>query len=147
MKTSVHLWYDLAEFFLEWEMFQKELVRKIKTHILCHIMYFFPPKSCHLRYNLEKCVKIRRGHRRQYNTEHAHCMLVTKGTNTHTEYVILSIFFPCYTDKRSPDVSLTLRHKPRLGRLNSWWRRRTNAVSSQTEHVVVNSLVFMSGNF
>jgi hypothetical protein len=34
MKTYVHLWYYLAEFFLEWEMFQTEVVERIKTHIL-----------------------------------------------------------------------------------------------------------------
>jgi len=37
MKTYVHLWY-LAEFFLEWEMFQTKLLEQIKTHIL---LYFF----------------------------------------------------------------------------------------------------------
>ena len=30
MQTNVHLWQYLAEF-LEWEMFQKEAVEKIKT--------------------------------------------------------------------------------------------------------------------
>ena len=31
MKAYVHLY--LAEFFLEWEMFQTKVVQKIKTHI------------------------------------------------------------------------------------------------------------------
>jgi hypothetical protein len=31
------LWWYLAEFFLEWEMFQTEVVEKIKTRILCSI--------------------------------------------------------------------------------------------------------------
>ena len=35
MKTYVHLCCYLAEFFLEWEMFQGKVVEKIKTHILC----------------------------------------------------------------------------------------------------------------
>jgi hypothetical protein len=35
MKTYVHLWQYLAEFFLAWEMFQTKFVDKIKTHILC----------------------------------------------------------------------------------------------------------------
>ena len=39
MKTCVH--YDLAEFFLEPEMFHTKLVEKIKTHIL-HSITFFP---------------------------------------------------------------------------------------------------------
>ena len=31
---------DLAHFFLEWEMFQTEVVEKIKTHILCSVTFF-----------------------------------------------------------------------------------------------------------
>ena len=45
MKTCVHLWYP-AEFFLEWEMFQTNVVEKTKTHILCSIT--FSRKSCRL---------------------------------------------------------------------------------------------------
>jgi hypothetical protein len=30
----LHLWQYLAEFLLEWEMFQVEVVKKTKTHIL-----------------------------------------------------------------------------------------------------------------
>jgi hypothetical protein len=37
MKTTVHLWEYLAQFFLEWEMFQTKVVEKIKTHISCSI--------------------------------------------------------------------------------------------------------------
>jgi hypothetical protein len=33
MKTFSHLWEYLAEFFLEWEMFETKVVEKIKTHI------------------------------------------------------------------------------------------------------------------
>jgi hypothetical protein len=40
MKTYVHLWQYLAEFFLEWEMFQTIDVEKIKTHILYSITFF-----------------------------------------------------------------------------------------------------------
>jgi len=46
LKTSVHLWSYLAHFFLAWEMFQTSIVEKVKTHILCSIM--FVQKSCHL---------------------------------------------------------------------------------------------------
>jgi hypothetical protein len=40
MMTYVHLWQYLAEFFLEWEMFQTKVVEKIKTHFL--FSNFFP---------------------------------------------------------------------------------------------------------
>ena len=33
LQTYVHVWYYLASFLLEWEMFQKKVVEKIKTHI------------------------------------------------------------------------------------------------------------------
>jgi hypothetical protein len=39
MKTCVHLWLYLAQFFLEWEMFQIEVVGKTKTHILCSVTF------------------------------------------------------------------------------------------------------------
>jgi hypothetical protein len=40
MKTFRHfLWY-LAKLLLEWEMFYKTVVQRIKTHILCSITYF-----------------------------------------------------------------------------------------------------------
>ena len=35
MKTDKHFFIYLADFFLEWEMFQINDVEKIKTHILC----------------------------------------------------------------------------------------------------------------
>jgi hypothetical protein len=43
MKTDVHLWQFLAEFFLELEVFQIKVVEKIRTHILCPVL--FPENS------------------------------------------------------------------------------------------------------
>jgi hypothetical protein len=40
-----------AQFFLEWEMFQTEVVEKIKTHIMCSVIRFL--KSYHLWDNVE----------------------------------------------------------------------------------------------
>ena len=40
MKTYTHLWHYLAEFFLEWEMFQTKVAEKIKTHIPRPITFF-----------------------------------------------------------------------------------------------------------
>jgi hypothetical protein len=39
MKTCVYLWQCLAEFLLEWEMFQAKVVEKIRTHILCSVTF------------------------------------------------------------------------------------------------------------
>jgi hypothetical protein len=54
MKTFSHLWQYLAEFFLEWELFQIKVVEKIKIHILCPITFFSPRKSRRLSDNVEK---------------------------------------------------------------------------------------------
>ena len=35
METYIHVWIYLAQLFLEWEMFQTKVGKKIKTHILC----------------------------------------------------------------------------------------------------------------
>ena len=38
MKTNIHLWLYLAQFFLEREMFQMKAVEEIKAHTLCLII-------------------------------------------------------------------------------------------------------------
>ena len=53
MNTFRHLWKYLAEFFLEWEIFQIKFVEKIQTHVLCSVT-FFSQKSCRLWDNVEK---------------------------------------------------------------------------------------------
>ena len=40
MKTNIHFWPYLAQFFLEWDMFQIKVVEEIKEH-LCLIRFFF----------------------------------------------------------------------------------------------------------
>ena len=52
MKTFSHLWQYLAEFFLEWEMFQTNVVEKIRTHILYSEAFF--RKSCRWWGDVEK---------------------------------------------------------------------------------------------
>jgi hypothetical protein len=39
MKTSVHLWQYLAEFFLEWEILKMKFVEKIEKHFLYSIFF------------------------------------------------------------------------------------------------------------
>ena len=65
----------LAEFFLQWGIFQAKLLEKIKIHILCSIFFFF--KSCHLWDNVEKYSRARQA--TDDNIAHAHCMLDTQG--------------------------------------------------------------------
>jgi len=51
MKT-LHFRSYLAQFFLEWKIFQTKVVEKLETHILSLITFF--GKSCHLWDNVEK---------------------------------------------------------------------------------------------
>jgi len=46
----------IAEFFLELEMFRTNVVRKIKTHLICKIFF---PKIVRFGDNLEKCGSTR----------------------------------------------------------------------------------------
>jgi len=44
MKTDIHFFLSfLPHFFLEWEMFQTKFVEKIKTHILCSVIFIRKP--------------------------------------------------------------------------------------------------------
>ena len=52
MKTNKHLWSYLAQFFLECEMFQTNVVQKIKTLILQSVTFL--RKSCRWWDNMEK---------------------------------------------------------------------------------------------
>jgi hypothetical protein len=40
VKTTLHFLSYLANFFLDWEMFQTNVVEKTKTHILCPVTFF-----------------------------------------------------------------------------------------------------------
>ena len=52
MNTDTHFLSYLAQFFLEWEMFQTKIVEKIKVHILCSVTFF--RKSFRLWDNIKK---------------------------------------------------------------------------------------------
>ena len=67
MKTYAHLWYRLAELFLEWQMFHTKLLEKTKTQL--YVQYFSISKIFPLWDNVQN----RRGHIWQYNMEHALC--------------------------------------------------------------------------
>jgi len=73
MKTVVRLWQYHTEFVLQWEMFQTNVIEKIKAHILCSVT--FPRKSCRLWENVEKY--YRAGQATDANMAYANCMLDT----------------------------------------------------------------------
>ena len=52
MKTDTCFWSYLVQFFLEWELFQTDVVEQIKTGV--YVQFFLSRKSCHLWDNVEK---------------------------------------------------------------------------------------------
>ena len=71
MKPNIHFSSYLAQFFLEWEMFQTKVVQKIKTHILCSVT--LSRKSRRLWDNVEKYCTA--GQATDDNMAHARYML------------------------------------------------------------------------
>jgi len=66
IKTCAHV----ADFFLEWEMFQTKVVEEIKTYIFPSVAFFREPWRL---WDVEKyCIA---GLVTDDNTAHAHCML------------------------------------------------------------------------
>ena len=71
METKMHFWSYLAQFSLEWEMFQTKVVGEIKTHIIFSKTFFF--LFFLLGDNVEKY--RRAGQATDDNIAHAHFML------------------------------------------------------------------------
>jgi len=91
MNNNKRLWSYLDHFFLEWEIFQTNLVEQIKTHILCSVTFF--RKSCHVWDNVEKNVVEPDSPKMTIWRMRIACW-ITKAKNTHSEYLIL-IILPC----------------------------------------------------
>ena len=68
MKTNIHVWSYVAQFFLEWETFETKAVEKIKTHILYSVTIF--RKWSRLWDIVEEC--CRAGQAPDDNMAHAH---------------------------------------------------------------------------
>ena len=75
MKTDVHLWLHLVQFFLQWEMFQTKIVEKIKTRILwVMIMWKNTAEQGRSQITIWRMRIV--------------CW-IAKAKNTHSEYVVL----------------------------------------------------------
>jgi hypothetical protein len=71
MKSNIYFLSYVAHLFLEWEMFQINVVEKSKTHILHSVTFF--RKSYNLWDNVEKY--CRAGQATEDSKTQAHCML------------------------------------------------------------------------
>ena len=85
MKTCVHLWY-VAEFFLEWEMFQTKVVEKIKTHFMLN--KFFSENRAVYEIMWKNMVERDRPQIRRMRV----ACWIRKATNIHSQYVTLITF-------------------------------------------------------
>jgi len=59
MKSSKNILSNLAQFFLEWEIFQTKVAEKFKTHVLSKIIPPPKKKSCPIRDTEEKYDRVR----------------------------------------------------------------------------------------
>jgi len=82
----------LTEFFLEWEMFQKKFVEKIKTHILCSVTFFFPENRTICEIMWGDNVNPDRTQMKIRSMRFA-CW-INRARDTNSEYVKIIIAFP-----------------------------------------------------
>ena len=84
MKTNMYFWSYLAQFFLEWKMYQPKLAEKNQnTHFTLSFFFIFENRDAYM-IMWEKKLYQRTGRQWQYGYTH---------TYTHSEYV-LHIAFP-----------------------------------------------------
>jgi hypothetical protein len=106
IKTYVHLWSYLAEFFIEWSMLQTKVVEKIKTHIVCSKTLFFF-KLCRLRDDVGKYGRVRQAIDDNIMLSMYTACWIPKATNAHSEYVTHCFF---HSKQWSRKRSTMLRH-------------------------------------
>jgi hypothetical protein len=112
MGTNKCFWSYLAQCFLWWEMFQTEVVEKIKTHILGSVT-FFSEKRAVYETLWKNTLQTDRPQTAIWRMRIVRC--IARATNTHSEYVILSVFYvnsgctnanQCYVIRTLPVVFL-----------------------------------------
>ena len=101
MKTGIRCWSDLSQF-LERAVFQRNIINKIKTRVLCSITFFSKIMSLMKLYG--KVLYSQAGHRWHYGV----CALPVRflSRQTHSEYVII-IFFSTATMIARTRLSVT----------------------------------------
>ena len=88
MKTNIHSWSYLAQFFVEWETFQTKVVEEIKTHILFSVTFF--RISCLLWDKVEKYCRAGQATETIWRMR-IECW-ITKAVDTRSQYAILIAF-------------------------------------------------------
>jgi hypothetical protein len=88
MTTKIHYLSYLAQFFLQWELCQTEVVEKIKTHFTFN-NFFFENRAVYER--MWKNI-VERGRPQTTIWRMRIACWITKATNIHSHYVILIAF-------------------------------------------------------
>jgi hypothetical protein len=88
MRTCVHLWSFILAQFLEWEIFQKKLFKKIYTQFL----FNFLRRSCHLWDTVVKYGTAGQATDDNIIRRLRIACWITEATKSHSEYVILIAF-------------------------------------------------------
>jgi hypothetical protein len=92
MKTKIQFWSYLAQFFLEWKMFQEKVYRNSKHTFRVQQLFFFSKIVPFMEQCGKKILYSGAGHRWQCSACALHCW-IPKDTNTRSEYVT-TIAFP-----------------------------------------------------
>ena len=74
MNKNIHFWSHLVQFFVEWEMFQTNVVEKIKTQFHVQYIFFFENRAI---YEIMREEYGRANQATEEDMAHAHCMLDT----------------------------------------------------------------------
>ena len=83
METNINFPSYLAQFFLEWEMFQTKVVEKIKTQILFSVTFFFFENRAVYEIMWKNIVE--RGRSQMTLRRMPNAYPVPKATNSHSE--------------------------------------------------------------
>ena len=123
MQPNKHLWQHLSQFCLEWEMFQTEVVEKIKTHILSEnraIHEIMWEKYCRAgQATGDNTVERDRPQVTIWGMRIT-CW-ITKATNTHSEYVNTYCFPGC---TNAPQCYVTLTLPVLLLQYSAWYANK-----------------------
>jgi hypothetical protein len=87
IKTFVHLWQSLSEFFLEWKIFQTKAIEEIKTYFMFNKFFF--QTLCHVWNNVEIYGIVRQATDDTIMWQMRAACWIPKAADTHSDYIIL----------------------------------------------------------
>ena len=96
--SATEIWHSMQRHtnlhlsqFLEWEIFQRNVVEKINTHVVCSIN--FSHKSCRLWDNVKKYGTTRQATDNNIIRHMLFACWINKATNAQSEYLIRLLFY------------------------------------------------------